>query len=219
MKIKLFILLSLAFSGLLFALNPENFIDDRGKFLSESERNAYSAIALELYQKTGFALYLYTAEGEVPDATALADSLCANETGKDSLRALILIDGNAKGRAFRTTVPASRWISSAAAERLAQKFLLPEFRREAFGHGILVFEAEVAKNVARLNDVRLQSPMPRPTKDGIPAMAWFLIVVVLASVIIAYAYFVRQGAEAKKRGRIREFGGFPHQGFNSGFGD
>lgn len=218
MTVKRFLPLFLFLAVSLFAA-PKNFIDDFGKFLSENERNSYLAIAEELHEKTGFSLYLYTASGEVRDAAAFADSLCREYAEGDSLCAVIFLDGSAHNRAFKMSPEAAKWISSDAAERLAQKYLLPEFRQENYGHGILVFGAEISKNVARLKDVRLQSPMPRPTNNGIPAMAWFLIFIVLASVIIAYAYFVRQSSQAKRRGKIRDFGGFPHQKFNSGFGD
>lgn len=218
MNVKRFLPLFLFLAVSLFAA-PKNFIEDFGKFLSENERNSYLAIAEELHEKTGFSLYLYTASGEVREAAAFADSLCREYAEGDSLRAVIFLDGSAHNRAFKMSPEAAKWISSDAAERLAQKYLLPEFRQENYGHGILVFGAEISKNVARLKDVRLQSPMPRPTNNGIPAMAWFLIFIVLASVIIAYAYFVRQSSQAKRRGKIRDFGGFPHQKFNSGFGD
>lgn len=218
MTVKRFLSLFLFLAVSLFAA-PKNFIDDFGKFLSENERNSYLAIAEELHEKIGFSLYLYTASGEVRNAAAFADSLCREYAEGDSLRAVIFLDGSAHNRAFKMSPEAAKWISSDAAERLAQKYLLPEFRQENYGHGILVFGAEISKNVARLKDVRLQSPMPRPTNNGIPAMAWFLIFIVLASVIIAYAYFVRQSSQAKRRGKIRDFGGFPHQKFNSGFGD
>lgn len=218
MTVKRFLPLFLFLAVSLFAA-PKNFIDDFGKFLSENERNSYLAIAEELHEKTGFSLYLYTASGEVRDAAAFADSLCREYAEGDSLRAVIFLDGSAHNRAFKMSPEAAKWISSDAAERLAQKYLLPEFRQENYGHGILVFGAEISKNVARLKDVRLQSPMPRPTNNGIPAMAWFLIFIVIASVVIAYAYFVRQSSQAKRRGKIRDFGGFPHQKFNSGFGD
>ncbi len=219
MKVKRFLSLLFVFTISLFAGEPRNFIEDFGKFLSENERNSYLAIAEELHEKTGFSLYLYTASGEIRDAAAFADSLCREYAEGDSLRAVIFLDGSAHNRAFKMSPEAAKWISSDAAERLAQKYLLPEFRQENYGHGILVFGAEISKNVARLKDVRLQSPMPRPTNNGIPAMAWFLIFIVLASVIVAYAYFVRQSSQAKRRGKIRDFGGFPHQKFNSGFGD
>lgn len=218
MNVKRFLPLFLFLAVSLFAA-PKNFIEDFGKFLSENERNSYLAIAEELHEKTGFSLYLYTASGEVREAAAFADSLCREYAEGDSLRAVIFLDGSVHNRAFKMSPEAAKWISSDAAERLAQKYLLPEFRQENYGHGILVFGAEISKNVARLKDVRLQSPMPRPTNNGIPAMAWFLIFIVLASVIIAYAYFVRQSSQAKRRGKIRDFGGFPHQKFNSGFGD
>lgn len=203
----------------LLADEQKNFIEDFGKFLSENERNSYLAIVEELHAKTGFSLYLYTASGEVRDAAAFADSLCREKTKENSLLAVIFFDGSAHHRAFKMSPEAVKWISPDAAERLAQKYLLPEFRKENYGHGILVFGAELSKNVARLNDVRLLSPMPRPTEDGIPTMAWILIFIVLAAVVIAYAYFVRQSSQAERRGKIRDFGGFPHQKFNSGFGD
>ncbi len=219
MKVKKFLPLFLFLAISLFADSPKNFIEDFGKFLSENERNSYLAIAEELHEKTGFSLYLYTAREEVRDAAAFADSLCRESREEDSLRAVVFLDGSAHNRAFKMSPAASKWISSAVAERLAQKYLLPEFRKENYGHGILVFSAEVSKHIARLNDVRLLSPMPRPTNDGIPTMAWFLIFIVLAAVVIAFAYFVRQSSQAKRRGKVRDFGGFPHQKFNSGFGD
>lgn len=218
MNVKRFLPLFFVFVIPLFAREPGNFIEDFGKFLSENERSTYLTIAEELHAKTGFSLYLYTASGEVRDASAFADSLCRDNLEKDSLRAVIFLDGSARNRTFKASPLASKWISPDVAERLAQKYLLPEFRRENYGHGILMFGAEISKNVARLNDIRLQSSMPRPTDNGIPTAAWFLIFIVLASVVVAYAYFVRQSSKARKREKAREFGGFPHQKFDSGFG-
>ncbi len=215
---KLFLSALLLYASSLLAVTPGIFVEDFGKFLSDGERSVYLAVAEELHEKTGFSLYLYTAGENVRDASAFADSLCKENLEEDSLRAVIFLDASAHNRSFGISPEASKWISPEAAERLAQKYLLPEFRRENYGQGILVFGAEVSKNIARLNDVRLQSPMQRPTDDGIPRAACILILIVIASVVIAYAYFVRQSARAKRRGKIRDFGGFPHQKFNSGFG-
>lgn len=218
MKIKIFLLSVLLFACSLFSWAPEDFVEDNGKFLSENQRTVYRSIAGELREKTGFSLYLYTAGENVRNAGALADSLCDAGEANDSLRAVVVLDVSGNHRAFKASPLAEKWISDAAAERLAQKYLLPELRRENTGNGILLFCAEVAKNVARLNDVRLQAQMPRPSKDGIPTVAWFLLFAVFSAVIIAYAYFVRQSAQARKRAKVREFGGFPHQKFDFGFG-
>ncbi len=218
MKLKFFLSALLFYASSLLAVTPGIFVEDFGKFLSESERGVYLAIAEELHEKTGFSLYLYTAGENVRDASAFADSLCRENLEKDSLRAVVFLDASAHSRSFRISPEASKWISPDVAERLAQRYLLPEFRKENYGKGLLLFGAELSKNVARLNDVRLLSPMPRPTEDGIPKAACILIFIVVASVVIAYAYFVRQSSQAKRRGKIRDFGGFPRQKFNSGFG-
>lgn len=218
MKIEIFLFSVLLLACSLFSFPPEDFVEDNGKFLAENQRSVYRSIAMELREKTGFSLYLYTADENVQNAGALADSLCELGEAGDSLRAVVFLDASGNHRAFKASPHAKKWISDEAVERLAQKYLLPEFRKENAGNGILLFCAEVAKNVARLNDVRLQAPMPRPSKDGIPTVAWLLLFAVFAAVIIAYAYFVRQSAQAKKRSKIREFGGFPHQKFDSGFG-
>ncbi len=217
-KLKFFLSVFLLLAPSLFAVTPGTFVEDFGKFLSESERSAYLAIAKELHEKTGFSLYLYTSGENVREASAFADSLCRENLEEDSLRAVVFLDASAHNRSFRISPKAARWISPDVAERLAQKYLLPEFRKENYGHGVLMFGAELSKTIARLNDVRLLSPMPRPTEDGIPKAACILIFIVIASVVIAYAYFVRQTSQAKRRGKIRDFGGFPHQKFNSGFG-
>ena len=203
----------------LFAFSQEESpIDDRAKFLSEEERASFEAYADELYEKTHFSLYLYTADSKISDPKPIADSLCQVGVENDSLRAVIFIDGSSHFRYLSTSQSAKRFISEKTAERLAQKFLLPEFRKDRYGQGIIVFGAELAKTVARWNDVRLQSRLPRPSKDGLPGVAWFLMIAVLAAVLFAFAYFARQSHIAKRRERIREFGGFPHHKLDSGFG-
>ncbi|MBP5246859.1 MAG: TPM domain-containing protein [Fibrobacter sp.] len=203
----------------LFAFSPEESpIDDRAKFLTEEERATFETYASELFEKTHFSLYLYTASSEVRNPKPLADSLCQSGMENDSLRAVIFIDGSSHFRYLAASPAAQKFISDEKAERLAQKFLLPEFRKDRYGQGIIVFGAELAKTVARWNDVRLQSRLPRPSKDGLPGIAWFLMIAVLAAVLIAFAYFARQNLRAKRRSKIREFGGFPHQKLDSGFG-
>ncbi len=219
MKLKICLFCFLAFALPLFAFSQaESPIDDRAKFLSEKERSSFTAYVDELYDKTHFSLYLYTASSEVRDPKPMADSLLNAGLEHDSLRAVIFVDGSSHYRYLSISPAAQKFISNATAERLAQKYLLPEFRKDRYGQGIIVFGAELAKNVARLNDVRLQSRLPRPTKDGLPGIAWFLILAVVATVIIAFAYFVRQSHRAARREQIRKFGGFPHQKFDSGFG-
>lgn len=219
MKLKICLFCFLAFALPLFAFSQaESPIDDRAKFLSEKERSSFTAYVDELYDKTHFSLYLYTASSEVRDPKPMADSLLNAGLENDSLRAVIFVDGSSHYRYLSISPAAQKFISNATAERLAQKYLLPEFRKDRYGQGIIVFGAELAKNVARLNDVRLQSRLPRPTKDGLPGIAWFLILAVVATVIIAFAYFVRQSHRAARREQIRKFGGFPHQKFDSGFG-
>lgn len=213
------IYLLLAFAVSLFAFAPSaSPVDDRAGFFSEKERATFEEFTRELYSRTGFSLYLFTADKEIAQVKSLADSLCESGATEDSLRAVIVIDGSTHSRAFAISPAAKKFLSDETAERLLQKFLLPEFRKDRYGYGILVFSAEIAKYIARLNDVRLTTPLPRPSKDGIPPIAWFLIFAVVASVVIAYAYFVRQSKRAKRRERSRDFGGFPHSRFDSGFG-
>lgn len=220
MKRSHFIFCLFLFATSLFAFSPEkSFIEDRAKFLSEDERKTYTAIATELHDRIGFSLYLYTAESEVRDPKRFTDSLQNAASETDSLSAFFFVDGTARFRAFSCAPATQKFISADAAESIAQKVLLPEFRKGNPGLGILLFEAEVAKNVARMNDIRLKTPLPRPTKEGIPTVAWVLIFAVIAVVIVAYAYFAKQASEAKRREKIREFGGFPHQTFDSGFGE
>lgn len=219
MKFKIVLFCFLAFALPLFAFSQaESSIDDRAKFLSEQERSSFTAYVDELYEKTHFSLYLYTASSEVRDPKPLADSLLNAGLENDSLRAVIFVDGTSHYRYLSISPAAQKFISNAVAERLAQKYLLPEFRKDRYGQGIIVFGAELAKNVARLHDVRLQSRLPRPTKDGLPGIAWFLILAVVVTVIIAFTYFARQSRRAARREQIREFGGFPHPKFDSGFG-
>lgn len=218
MMSKFFFIALFCFSASFAALSPEDFILDRAKLLSEEERTSYSAIAGELHAKTGFSLYLFTAESEVLEPTRVADSLLQTAAGEDSIRAVLFLDISTRHRGFSLSNAAQKFFSKDAAESNAQKFMLPEFRKGRYGFGILLFEAEAAKHVARMHDVRLQVPLPQPEKDGIPTIAWILILAVAATVIIAYAYFSRQAALARQREGFREFGGFPHDGFNSGFG-
>ncbi len=219
MKLKKILFFWIAFTTTLFAFSQEESpIDDRAKFLSEEERASFEAYAGELYEKTHFSLYLYTDDSEVRNPEPFADSLCQAGVQRDSLRAVIFIDGSSHYRYLATSPAAKKFISKEMAERLAQKYLLPEFRKDRYGQGIIVFGAELAKNVARLNDVRLSSRLPRPSKDGLPGIAWFLMIAVLATILVAFAYFARQSHRAKRREKIREFGGFPHHKMDSGFG-
>lgn len=195
----------------------DGFVEDHAKFLSEDERAAFERIAGELRERVGFSIYIYSADDEVLDPAAAADSICGEAAG-DSARAVIFVDRTARFRAFALSQAAEKFLSKESAERLAQKFLLPEFRKDHYGNGLILLGAEMAKNVARWHDVRLESPMPRPSENGLPTIAWILILAVAGAVIVAYAYFVRQAKLASRRDRIREFGGFPHQKFNSGFG-
>lgn len=212
-----FFLFLISFSTIFAKPFEHAFVEDYAKFLSEEERNAFEQIAVELHERTGFSVLIYSADVDVPDPASYADSICREASG-DSARAVIFVDKTARFRAFALTPVAERFVSKESAERLAQKFMLPEFRKDLYGKGLILLGAEIAKNVARWHDVRLQAPMPRPSKNGLPGIAWVLIVAVFGAVIVAYAYFVRQEKLASRRDRIREFGGFPHQKFNSGFG-
>ncbi|MCK9182794.1 MAG: TPM domain-containing protein [Fibrobacteraceae bacterium] len=193
------------------------YIDDHAKFLSEEDRHTYTAIAEELKSKTGFSLYLHTSnsEDEYPEATAklICDSLDGN------LRALIYIDLNGAHRAVAKSASAEDLLSKPLVERLAQKSLLPQFRKDAHAKGILLFEAELAKSVARSKDVRLNVRMPKADDNEMPTTAWVLIAIVFGSLIAAFVYFSKQNSKAKRRQKIRDFGGFPHQKFDSGFGN
>ncbi len=215
---KLFPIALLCLSASFAAILPEDFILDRAKLLSEEERKSYSAIANELQAKTGFSLYLFTADSEVQDPARITDSLLQTAEERNPVCAVLFLDASARHRGFSLSNDAQKSFSKNAAESNAQKFMLPEFRKGRYGFGILLFEAEAAKHVARMHDVRLQVPLPQPEKDGIPTIAWILIFAVAATVVIAYAYFSKQASRAKQRERFREFGGFPHDGFNSGFG-
>ena len=99
MKFKIVLFCFLAFALPLFAFSQaESSIDDRAKFLSEQERSSFTAYVDELYEKTHFSLYLYTASSEVRDPKPIADSLLNAGLENDSLRAVIFVDGTSHYR-------------------------------------------------------------------------------------------------------------------------
>ena len=111
MKFKIVLFCFLAFALPLFAFSQaESSIDDRAKFLSEQERSSFTAYVDELYEKTHFSLYLYTASSEVRDPKPIADSLLNAGLENDSLRAVIFVDGTSHYRYLSISPAAQKFI-------------------------------------------------------------------------------------------------------------
>lgn len=225
--------LVLLLSPLLFAVNlpprPEqSYVYDESRNLTSQEVQTFNAIAAELFKKTGFALgaALLHDIGE-EDARDFAVQL-AHSWGlgnkESSEAALIFVAFKQGRRSVEVGYGAEGYLPDALVERLQQKTLVPAFRKQDYGTGVLTLAYAIATTVAEEKGVTLDLSAPAPPEKKKSPFLWPFIFVVFI-IVMSLLRMNGGGRGGKGPGSFAGpaaggffLGGMSRGGFGSGFG-
>ena len=202
---------------------PHNsYVYDENRLMSAQQVEYFNRLSEELYRKTGVAI-----------AAALLDNIGHREArsyafeiaekwgigGKSNEGVLIFAALKQRRRSVEVGYGAEGYLPDALVERLQQETLIPAFRKERYGEGVLLLALRIAKVVAHQKNVTLElGDNPVPEEEPMTVRGWIFIIFVFTVLFLMRGNLGRMlflGMLLNGgRGHGRGFGG---GGFGGGF--
>ena len=195
---------------------------DDAKLLTQDELQKFNAISTALYKQTGFALtacLMY----DIGDEEARDYALRVTEAwgigkAKTDEAALIFVAMKQKRRSVEVGYGAEAYLPDALVERLQQSTLVPAFRRDEYGAGILSLEYAIAQSVAKEKGVTLNVQAPVQAQERKTTDATWPFIIIIVIILILLFRKNRKDRNGGFRGGPGPFIGGIGGGFGGGFG-
>lgn len=209
------------FDRFLEQLRPAGFVNDRAGLLNPERRATLEGLLQELKRKTGAEIVVVTLPslqgGEINDfANRLFERWGIGQKGKNNGILFLVAVQDRKmrvevGYGLEPTIP------DAAAGRILDRYVAPEFRAGRMAEGISRGTAELARVVAAAHGVQLgqigQLVPPGRGRNGGPG-SWGFVLFVIVWILIAF----NARRHSRRGGRpLISWGGFGG-GYGGGFG-
>lgn len=222
----------LFFASFLFSSPPINsYVFDENRLLTTQETETFNLIAQELYNKTGVGLAaaLYQDIGEEdPREFALktAESFGVGKKGVDE-GILIFVAMNQKRRSVEVGYGAEPYLPDVLVEKIQQQTLVPAFRQQKYGEGILSLAWALASHVAKEKQVTLNLNNVSLANDPAEKGEFSFIKAFFIFILILFLLFTKTGRHIlflmiiSQMGKSSGGGGFSggrSGGFGGGFG-
>lgn len=209
------------FDRFLQQLRPAGFVNDRAGLLNPERRATLEGLLQELKRKTGAEIVVVTLPslqgGEINDfANRLFEKWGIGQKGKDNGILFLVAVQDRKmrvevGYGLEPTIP------DAAAGRILDRYVAPEFRAGRMAEGISRGAAELARVVAAAHGVQLGQIgqlAPRGSGGRSGPGPWVFILFVIVWMLIA---FNARRHSRRGGGPLISWGGFG-SGYGGGFG-
>ena len=209
------------------------YVYDENRLMSAQQVEFFNKLSDELYRKTGATI----AAVLVDDIGRQDARMFALETaehwgvgGKTNEGILIYVALKQRRRSVEVGYGAEGYLPDALVERLQQQTLIPAFRRERYGEGIVALAYSIAEVVAREKGVSLEIAAEKaPQEDPVTLREWIFIILIFGIVIALAAKGRRMdyipSGNSKHKKRMTGFGGGSFGGysgrggrFSGGFG-
>lgn len=236
------ILASTVFAGSLKKIPPrpiDSYVYDENRLMSAQETQIFNTLAEELYQKTGVAI----ACALMNDIGGLDYRKFALQTaehwgvgGKSNEGVLIFVTIKERRRSVEVGYGSEGYLPDALVEKLQQSTLVPAFRQQKYGEGIIQLAREIAKVTVTAKGVTLEQNLEQETeeKPTTPGDVFFLVFIFFLLFIFKFGggrgngclWFLLGNAigGSSSRSRHSSRGGFSggfggsRGGFGGGFG-
>lgn len=217
---------------------PRNsYVYDENRLMTAQEIRQFNILAEELYRKTGVGM-----------ACALMNNIGRNDYrsfavrtaekwgigGKTNEGILIFVDLKQRRRSVEIGYGAEGYLPDVLVERLQQKTLVPAFRQQKYGQGIITLAWELAQITAKEKNVNLelnQEQFTQKEQEAPPRMILFILFILFLLIMSKSSggrgngcLWFLIGNAIGSSGRNRHHGGFgggfggSHGGFGGGFG-
>lgn len=223
---------AVAFAAALPPKPATGAVYDDAKLLTQDELQKFNAISTALYKQTGFALVACLMY-DIGDEEARDYALRVTEAwgigkAKTDEAALIFVAMKQKRRSVEVGYGAEAYLPDALVERLQQSTLVPAFRRDEYGTGILALEYAIAQSVAKEKGVTLNVKAPVQAEERKTSGSGWTFIIIIAIIVLILFRKNRNGRGGGFRGGPGPFigggfgggfGGYSHSsGFGGGFG-
>jgi uncharacterized protein len=197
-------------------------VNDFARVIDEPSKNAMEALIRSLQQASGDAVVVATIPTFKPyaDIREYAVKMFENrgrgigQRGKDN-GALVILAVNDRQVWIEVGYDLEQFITDGFAGEVSRQYMAPEFRRGAYGPGVLAGLSRIVARIAQGRNVTLQGVRPEP-RDNAPDIGsggnliWVLFVIFILLNVI--------GRTRRRRGFGPGWGGGGWSGWNSGVG-
>lgn len=174
-----------------------SYVYDENRLLSAQQEQYFNQLAEELYRKTGagLAAALMNDIGFI-DARTFATAVAHKwgVGGKSDEGILIFVALKQRRRSVEVGYGAEGYLPDVLVERLQQKTLVPAFRVEKYGDGILALAYQLAQIIAKEKGVTLNiqnANIPQEQEVSLPG--WIFIAFVFLFLVFARGNRSNQG--------------------------
>lgn len=210
-----------------------SYVYDEDRLMTNEQVDFFNRLSEELYRKAGVAMAV-----AIVDDIGLADarSYAVNVAekwgvgGKTDEGILIFVALKQRRRSVEVGYGAEGYLPDALVERLQQQTLIPAFRREKYGDGVLALAYGLAQVVATEKRISLETDGALPPQEApMTVRAWLFVFFVFAAIFVligknrdrkaAFLLGMLLGSGRGGRGfGGGGFGGRGGRGFGGGFG-
>ncbi len=169
---------------------PESgWVYDEDRVMSVGQVEYFNSLSAEVERATGVAIAAALVDdiGEA-DANGFAKRLAEKwmAAGNGDAEILIFTAFKQRRRSVQILGNAKGYLDESTANRLQQELLIPQFKKECFGDGVIQLAYGIAQTVAEKKKVSLKNKPPEITEDrSLPPLAWAFVIVVFAFLFIA----------------------------------
>lgn len=201
-----------------------SYVYDENRLMSAQQVEYFNQLAEELYRKAGVGLAVALVDDVgISDARAFATETAHKWGigGKTDEGILIFVALKQRRRSVEVGYGAEGYLPDVLVERLQQQYLIPAFRKEKYGEGVLLLAYSLAQIVAQEKGFTLEVDATNvPGEEPMTPQGWIFIVVVFLLLMSARGrgglfYFLLGSMLSSNHHR---HGGFGGGGFGGGFG-
>ena len=190
-RIKILLALSLAFCSLTLALPSRpahSHVYDENRLMSARQIEFFNNISDKLASQTAISIDAVLLD-DIGNrdfrqyATEIAEKW-STEAKKEG-EILVFVAFKQRRKSVITTGTARDIVPESLVENLQQKVLLPEFRKEQYGNGVIALSAKLAQEIAREKGFSLEiDESAFPKEEQMPVRGWIFIIIVFGLLII-----------------------------------
>jgi uncharacterized protein len=165
---------------------PNSLVYDEDRLMSAQQIDYFNELANELFRKTG----VFIAAALVDDIESVNIHTYASRTaekweiGGTSGNAILILSAlKQRSRAVEIGTGAEPLLTKVRAERLQQELLVPAFRKDKYGEGILALAYAISNEIAQQKGTSLEIKPFIPEETPMTVQGWIFIVVVFGLLV------------------------------------
>ena len=165
-----------------------SYVFDEDRLMNSRQIDFFDRLSDELLSKTGISIAAVIVDDiEHADARSYASRIATewNEAAKSNGTVVIFAAMKQRKRIVETAGTAAGLLSTHESERLQQELLMPAFRKEKYGEGVMALAYGIATSIASQKGTTLEIDASAiPEEAPMTVRGWIFIVIVFGLLII-----------------------------------